>query len=435
MVDMNAIRKQPELYQQAADQKKIPLSIAALLSLEEGKRRLQQQTEKCRQERNEGSEQMAHLLQAGQKEQAGELRNELKQRNERLAALNDQLAEASRQLQDMLLLVPNPVSADTPAGESDVDNVELRRVGEPPQFDYEPLDHVELGSRHRLMDLERGVKTAGARNYYLTGNGVLLHRAVQQLALDLLLERGFTLLEVPLLVRGEAMEHTGFFPLGKDQTYGIAGEDRWLAGTSEVPLVSYFSGEVIDVANPVKLAAASTCFRSEVGSAGRDVRGLYRVHQFAKVEQVILCAGDYALSDRLLGELLLNAEDLLQLLELPYRVVAVCAGDMSQKNHKQYDIETWMPSRGAYGETHSASNVTDFQARRANIRYRDGEGRLQYCHTLNNTAVATPRILIPLLENHQQPDGSIYIPPALRKYMYGMERLVPPGQEDGYPDK
>lgn len=425
MIDLNAIREQPELYQRTADRKKISLSVADLLAEEQGKRHLQQQVEQCRQERNVGSEEMARLVKAGRREEAEILRAEIKRRNEKLAVLTEQLAEVTGRLQEKLLLVPNPVSADTPEGESDADNVEVRRVGELPSFAFIPLDHVELGAKHQLLDLERGVKTAGTRNYFLKGNGVLLHRAVQQLAVDLLVERGFTLLEVPLMVRGEALEHTGFFPTGKDQTFAIAGEDRWLVGTAEVPLVSNFSGEVVDVARPIKVAAASTCFRSEVGSAGRDVRGLYRVHQFAKVEQVILCAGDYALSDQLLQELLLNAEDLLRLLELPYRVVAVCAGDMSQKNHKQYDIETWMPSRGAYGETHSASNVTDFQARRANIRYRAADGKLHYCHTLNNTAVATPRILIPLLENHQQPDGSIYIPQALRKYMYGMEQLVP----------
>ena len=191
-------------------------------------------------------------------------------------------------------------------------------------------------------------------------------------------------------------------------------------------LVSYYADEVIDVRQPVKLAAVSTCFRSEVGSGGRDVRGLYRVHQFAKVEQVILCAPDAATSERMLQEITGHAEELLQMLELPYRVVAVCTGDMSQKTYKQYDIETWMPSRGAYGETHSSSNLHDFQARRSNIRCVDEDGKLAYCHTLNNTAVASPRILIPLLENHQQADGSIYIPAALRPYMGGAERLILP---------
>ncbi|MNV58513.1 Serine--tRNA ligase [compost metagenome] len=256
----------------------------------------------------------------------------------------------------------------------------------------------------------------------------MLHLAVQRLALDVLTARGFTVMDVPVIVRPEALERTGFFPGGMDQTYELSGDNRWLVGTSEVSLVSLYSDEIVELDTPMRLAGMSTCFRREVGSAGRDVRGLYRVHQFSKIEQVILCRNDEGVSDHMLHEILANAEHILQLLELPYRVMAVCTGDMSLKTHKQYDIETWMPSRGAYGETHSASNLLDFQARRSGIRYRDADGRLQYCHTLNNTAVATPRILIPLLENHQQEDGSIYIPQALRKYMDGLERLELPQQ-------
>jgi seryl-tRNA synthetase len=321
------------------------------------------------------------------------------------------------------MLVPNVVSPDTPYGLSDADNAEIKRVGLPPVTDYPLKDHVALGELHGLIDIPRGVKTAGTRNYYLKGNGVLLHRAVQQLALDLLIAKGFTLLDVPLIVRTEALNNTGFFPLGEEQTYRIASEDKWLIGTSEAPLVTYYANEIVDAHNPIRLAAASTCFRNEVGSAGRDVHGLYRVHQFAKVEQVILCQADAELSNTMLQEITENAEELLQRLELPYRVVAVCTGDMSQKTYKQYDIETWMPSRQAYGETHSSSNLHDFQARRSNIRYRDADGKLQYCHTLNNTAVASPRILIPLLENHQEEDGTIRIPEALRPYMNGMTHL------------
>jgi seryl-tRNA synthetase len=252
-----------------------------------------------------------------------------------------------------------------------------------------------------------------------------LHRAVQQLAIDVLAERGFTILDVPLLMREETLLNTGFFPTGRDQTYELPYDQRWLVGTSEVPLVSYYANEVVDVEEPIRLAAVSNCFRREAGSAGRDVHGLYRVHQFAKVEQVVLCKQDLSISLQMFEAITKNAEDILIMLELPYRIVSVCTGDLSQKNYKQYDIETWMPSRQGYGETHSSSILLDFQARRSNIRYRDADGSLQYCHTLNNTAIATPRILIPLLENHQRPDGSIYIPKALRKYMNGLEELTP----------
>nr|WP_154960017.1 serine--tRNA ligase [Paenibacillus xylanexedens] len=428
MLDMKWVRAHAEEVQ-AADGKKIKVDIVALIQRDDERKVLLQQTEEARRQRNTLSAEIGKLMQSGEREQAEKMRAQVKQLNEQLEQEEAKLAVIQEEVTRLQWLVPNIVSPDTPVGLSDEDNVELRRVGELPVFDYEARDHVELGEMHELIDIPRGVKIGGTRSYVLKGAGLLLHRAVQQLALDLLLKQGFTPLEVPLMVREDTLVNTGFFPTGRDQVYELQGENKWLVGTSEVPLVSYYADEVIDVKEPVKLAAISTCFRSEVGSGGRDVRGLYRVHQFAKVEQVILCAPDAAESERMLQEITGHAEELLQRLELPYRVVAVCTGDMSQKTYKQYDIETWMPSREAYGETHSSSNLHDFQARRSNIRCRDEEGKLVYCHTLNNTAVASPRILIPLLENHQQADGSIYIPAALRPYMGGAERLILPEHE------
>lgn len=425
MLDMKWIRQNSEAVQEAADRKRIPLRVEDLLEWDRRKRGLLQETEEGRKARNRLSQEIGLLLRAGQTSEAEKMKEQVKEWNDRIAGLEIQLREAEERTGELLMLVPNPVSPDTPYGKSDADNVEVRRSGALPAWDFEPLDHMALGELHRLIDVPRGVKTGGARSYFLIGAGALLHRAVQQLAVDLLAARGFTLMDVPLMVRSEALANTGFFPLGLDQVYHVEGEDKYLVGTSEVPLVSYYAGEVVDLTQPVKLAAATSCFRSEVGSAGRDVHGLYRVHQFAKVEQVVLCRAEPELSEALLQEITANAEKLLQALELPYRVMSVCAGDMSQKTYKQYDIETWMPSRGAYGETHSSSNLHDFQARRANIRYRDEGGRLRYCHTLNNTMVATPRILIPLLENHQEEDGSIRIPAALAPYMGGIKRLVP----------
>ncbi|MCP1136427.1 serine--tRNA ligase [Paenibacillus polysaccharolyticus] len=429
MLDMKWVRAHAEEVQAAAHGKKIKVDIAVLLQRDDERKALLQQTEEARRQRNTLSAEIGKLMQSGEREQAEKMRAQVKQLNEQLEQEEAKLAVIQEEVTRLQWLVPNIVSPDTPVGLSDEDNVELRRVGELPVFDYEARDHVELGEMHELIDIPRGVKIGGTRSYVLKGAGLLLHRAVQQLALDLLLKQGFTPLEVPLMVREDTLVNTGFFPTGRDQVYELQGENKWLVGTSEVPLVSYYADEVIDVKEPVKLAAISTCFRSEVGSGGRDVRGLYRVHQFAKVEQVILCAPDAAESERMLQEITGHAEELLQRLELPYRVVAVCTGDMSQKTYKQYDIETWMPSREAYGETHSSSNLHDFQARRSNIRCRDEEGKLVYCHTLNNTAVASPRILIPLLENHQQADGSIYIPEALRPYMGGAERLILPEHE------
>lgn len=425
MLDIQFIRDNSETVQRIADAKGIQISIVDLLAEEQQKRHLQQEVDELRRVRNERSRQVAELVQANEYDEAERTKQAVKEVNEQLVVLEAELSDITGRFEQKMMLVPNTVSPDTPFGRSDADNVELRREGEPATVSFQLKDHMELGQLHNLFDAPRGVKVAGTRNYYLKGAGVLLHRAVQQLALDLLIAKGFTLLDVPLMVREETMTNTGFFPLALDQAYQLAGEDKWLVGTSEAPLVSYFSNEIIHVTEPIKIAAASTCFRSEVGSAGKDVHGLYRVHQFAKVEQVILCAADPDLSEQLLQEITRNAEELLQLLELPYRVMAVCTGDMSQKTYKQMDIETWMPSRNAYGETHSSSDLRDFQARRSHIRYRDLNGKLRYCYTLNNTAVASPRILIPLLENHQEEDGSVRIPKALQPYMAGITRLVP----------
>lgn len=431
MLDMKWIREHADEVKAAARQKGISLSVDELLERDHERRRLKREVDELRERRNRVSVEIGRLMVERDGEAAAPLRTEVKGVNERLSVLETELLSVEESFEAMYELVPNIVSPDTPIGASDAENVELKRVGEPSVFGFQARDHIELGELHGLIDLPRGVKTAGSRHYYLKGAGVLLHRAVQQLALDLLIGKGFTPLEVPLMAKEEAMKHTGFFPLGRDQAYRMEEEDRYLVGTSEVPLIMYYAGEVVEAETPVRLAAASMCFRSEVGSAGRDVRGLYRVHQFAKVEQVVICRAEPELSEALLQEITANAEELLQKLELPYRQMAVCTGDMSQKTYKQYDLETWMPSRGAYGETHSSSNLHDFQARRANIRYRDENGTLRYCHTLNNTAVASPRILIPLLENHQREDGSIHIPEALRPYMGRMSELRPPHREDG----
>lgn len=423
MLEMNFIRNHVELLKEVASQKRIDVDLDRWMELDHERRILRTQVENLRKARNDHSSQIARFVKQADEKSINDTKALVKEINVKLDGLELSLHTIEEEYQQIMMLIPNPVSADTPIGQSDADNVTVRTHGTIQTFEFEALDHIELGEKHQMFDLARGVKVAGMRNYFLKGAGLHLHRAVQQLAIDLLVAKGYNIMDVPIMVREDALVNTGFFPVGKDQTFAIDNGDKWLVGTSEVPLIAYYADEVVDANEPLKLAGVSSCFRSEVGSAGRDVRGLYRVHQFAKVEQVVICRSDMEEADRLLQEMTGNAEQLLQLLELPYRVVAVCSGDMSQKNHKQFDIETWMPSRGAYGETHSASNVLDFQARRSNIRYRDNEGKLQYCYTLNNTMVATPRILIPLLENHQREDGSIYIPEALRKYMYGFEEI------------
>ncbi|MBB3110310.1 seryl-tRNA synthetase [Paenibacillus phyllosphaerae] len=423
MLDIRTIREQADAVQDAADRKGLELDVGALIRADEERRNRMGVVEQLRAERNACARQVAQLAKEGRHEEAEVVKQEASRRNVTLAREEELLKQVEAEYEELMLYVPNFYSPDTPIGASDADNVEVRRVGEQPQFEYAAKDHVALGEELGLIDLERGVKIAGSRHYVLQGAGQLLHRAVQQLALDLLADEGYTLFEVPMMAREETFYKTGFFPAGKDQAYALEGEKALLAGTAEVPLVALYGDEVLDLHEPLRLGAASSCFRSEVGKAGKDVHGLYRVHQFAKVEQVVICQANEALAEQMLQQILGNAERLLQLLELPYRVVAVCTGDLSQKNYKQYDVETWMPSRGQYGETHSASSLLDFQARRSRIRYRDEEGKLRFAYTLNNTMVATPRILIPLLENHQREDGSIHIPEALRPYMRGLQEL------------
>lgn len=425
MLDIRMIRERANEVQEAADRRGMTCDIAKLLETEDRYRQRLREVEALRAERNARSARIAALIREGREPEAAAEKSEAA----RLAAAMIGAEEALKQLEierDRLMLeVPNWISPDTPDGRSDENNVEIRRWGAPSAAEFPILSHVELGERLDLLDLRRGVKVGGSRHYVLKGAGQLLHRAVQQLALDLLYDKGFTLLDVPIMAKEEAFRATGFFPAGRDQAFELEGGDHYLAGTAEVPLVAMYAGETLDLSEPMRLAAATACYRSEVGKAGKDVHGLYRVHQFAKVEQVIICQADPVLADRWLTQILAHAEELLRQLELPYRVVAVCTGDLSYKNYKQYDIETWMPSRGAYGETHSASNLLDFQARRAGIRYRDANGQLRHAYTLNNTMAATPRLLIPLLENHQRPDGSIRVPEALRPYMRGMDEIRP----------
>ncbi|QHW34558.1 serine--tRNA ligase [Paenibacillus rhizovicinus] len=428
MLEIGLVRERAADIQEAADRKGIALSIAELLSVDDRRRALKRETEELRASRNRSSKAVEGLMREGKQEEAEQEKRQAAAQLAMLKQAEEQFREVEQIFNVLMLQVPNLISPDTPQGASDRDNVEVRREGRPPEFAFEPRSHVQLGESLGIVDIPRGVKIGGTRQYVLKNGGLQLHRAVQQLALDLLLNKGYELLDVPVMVKEGTMISTGYFPGNRDQSYGIQGEDKWLAGTSEVPLVSYYGGEIVDLSAPKRLGAVSACFRSEVGSAGRDVQGLYRVHQFAKVEQVVICKADLPEALDHLERMTANSEELLRLLELPYRVVAVCSGDLSQKNYKQYDIETWMPSRESYGETHSASLLLDFQARRSNIRYRDEDGRLRHAYTLNNTMVATPRILIPLLENHQRQDGSIYIPPALRPYMRGIDMLGPDNQ-------
>ena len=430
MLDLAFLRDHPDLVRRGAARKRIAFDVDRALALDSERRRLQSVREQSKAEQNRLGKQVATLSGDAKQEALTRLKS-LKEEVERHGAA---VAPVEQELATLLLQAPNPPADDVPEGASDADNVEVRRVGSPPAFGFEPRDHVDLMTAYGWLDVERAGRIAGSRAYFLKGDGVFLEQAVLRLGLDLIAARGFVPLSVPVLVKEEALRGTAYFPGAEEQTYRIANptfEDQacWLVGTSEVSVTAYRAGEILDAASlPIRHAGLSPCFRREAGTYGKDTRGLYRVHQFNKVEQVVVDVADDEKSRAHLEDLVRNAEELLRALELPYRVVTVCAGDMGRGQVKKYDLEAWMPSRKGYGETHSASMFFEFQARRLDLRYRDGEGKVRHCHTLNNTVVATPRILIPLIENHQRADGSIGIPKALRPYLGGRDefrRAVP----------
>ncbi len=420
MLDIKFVREKPEAVRKAAASKRIALDLDRLLAADGQWRSATTEAEKLRAEQNAASKAIAKL--AGADKQAAIARmGEIKARVKELA---DQAAALEKERDGLLLLVPQPPDAEVPEGPDETGNVEVRRWGEPPKFDFQPKDHVELGESLGIIDVERGVKLAGSRSYFLVGDGARLEWAVLQFALDLIVKRGFTPMIVPLLVRDDAMVGTAYFPGGEEQAYRMERDGLNLVGTAEVSLTAYHLGETLAETDLPRLTAAlSPCFRREAGTYGKDTRGIFRIHQFNKVEQVVVCRNDVEESKRWHQQILANSEAVVQALGLPYRVVNVCTGDLGRGQAAKYDIETWMPGRGSYGETHSASRFYEFQARRLNLRYRDKDGKVRFCHTLNNTVIASPRILIPLLENFQNADGSVTIPPALRPFMGGQERI------------
>lgn len=443
MLDIKRIRHDPELIRQAAAAKRIECDVDRLLEVDRRRIDIQQQLETLATRTREGGEQLAlfrnpkskwytQAVEKGMTEgdiaaKAKAVQDDLNQAKAQRKQLEEQEKPVLEEFDRLMLLVPQPPSPEVPVGQDDTDNVEIRRVGQPREFDFEPKDHVALGTALGIIDLERGVKLAGARNYILKGDGALLHQAVLRLALDMMVDRGFVPMTVPVLVREEVMYGTGYFPVGRDQAYLCERDEKSLVGTAEVPLTAYHSGEILAEADlPIRMVAVSPCFRREAGAGGKDTHGLYRIHLFEKVEQVIIGPNDEASSQKLHDEILLNAEDVMRALELPYRVVNVCTGDLGQGQVQKFDIETWMPSRDSYGETHSASRFHDFQARRLKLRYRDERKKTRFCHTLNNTVIASPRILIPLLELNQNRDGSVNIPEALRPYMGGRPSIERP---------
>jgi len=432
MIDINDLRQRPDTYQMAANHKNIKISIDRFLELDRKRSELLQAVEDMRATKNAASKKIPQM----QGEEKAALIAEMKTLGDDLKVQEEELTTVETEWNGLLLRMPGIPLDRVPVGKDDSENVELRTWGTIPTFDFEAKDHVTLGETLDIIDIPRGVKVAGSRFYFLKGDGARLEMAVLQFTIDSLVKKGYTLFTPPVLANWEAMMGTSYFPGGEEQAYAagvrpeknaqIEADDLYLIGTSEVAVTSYHSDEVLQLADlPKRYAGFSNCFRREAGTYGKDTRGLYRIHQFQKVEQVILCENNPEVSEKMHAEILGNAEFILQSLKLPYRVVDVCSGDMGQGQIYKNDIETWMPSREKYGETHSCSTFHEFQSRRLNIKYEDVDGSKKFVHTLNNTCIASPRILIPILEIYQQKDGSVIIPDVLRPYMGGQEIIEP----------
>lgn len=403
MLDIKFIRENLETVKKAAKDKNRQVDWNRLLELDDKRRELIQKVDLLRAERNK----IQGAREGVERAKAKDLREELK-------SYENELRKTEGQLETVMLSVPNVPDASVPVGTDETGNRELKRWGDPVKFDFPIKDHIRLSRDLDLIDFDRGAKIGGFRAYFLKNEGALLELAVLTYALKKLIAKGYTPLIAPSLVKEFTLFGNGQFPWGREEVYHIEKDDLYLAGTAEVPVTAYYSGEMLDEKDlPKKFVAFSPCFRREAGSYGKDTKGIYRLHQFNKVEQVIISTNDMNNSFTLHEELLQNAEEILQDLKLPYRVLLMCTGDMGEPQVKKYDIEAWMPGRNGYGETMSNSVMGDFQARRLKIRYRAKDGSVRYCHTLNNTAVASPRILIPILENYQQADGSVRVPDVL----------------------
>ena len=441
MIDIKQIRENPEKFKKAAKDKNYHVNIDTLLALDEQIRQVKKQLQDIATQKNQIGKSIpklsdddkeaafAKLMELKDKEQDLKIGGQISVRwlNMELEKAESKLNidEALREFDELALQVAQPADDDVPIGKDDTENVEIRREGEIRNFDFEPKDHVQLGLALGIIDIERGVKLAGTRNYILKGDGALLHWAVLRFAMDFMVDKGYVPMSVPLLMKDQTMMGTGFFPGSEDQTYRMEKDQLNLAGTAEVPLTAYRMGEILSAEElPLKYVALSSCFRREAGAAGKDTYGLYRIHQFDKVEQVVICENSVEQSNKFHNEILTNAEAVMQALELPYRIANVCTGDLGRGQVKKFDIEAWMPSRGNYCETHSARKFYEFQARRMNLRYKHPVTKKNhFCHTLNNTVIASPRILIPILELYQHADGSITIPKLLRPYMNGKETI------------
>lgn len=416
MLDINFIRQHPQEVKEACLNKQLDVSVVdQLLSVDEKRRAMQVEVDQMRQQSKQNAQEIKKEIAQG-KGASQELIKKGKKIKDELKKIEPALSDLEKNFLELMLAIPNIASDDSPIGSDETFNKVLREEGEIPSFDFPVLDHQELMEKANWLDTKRAVKVAGFRAYFLKNDGLRLERALLSYALDLMTEYGFEVMSVPTLVKPETMVGTGFFPWGKEDHY-YTQNGQILAGTAEVALTSYHQNELLREKDlPIKLCGISPCYRREIGTHGKDTKGVIRVHQFNKVEQVVLTIADEEETRNWHEKMLKYSEKLLQDLLLPYRVVAMCTGDMGAGQRKKYDLETWFPSQNTYRETHSASYFNDFQARRLNIRYQAKDGSIKYVYTLNNTVAASPRLLAALIENYQQKDATIEIPKVLKKY-------------------
>ena len=413
MLDVQFIRDNREKVATAAKNKRRDVDLDGILSLDEQKRELMTKIQHLREKRNKNA---STKPTSENIEKGKQLKNDIQR-------LETELSDIDIQLEKLLSQVPNVPLDDVPVGRDEKDNVELYKKGIIPEFDFAPKSHIELCKIHDLADFERGSKVSGFRGYFLKKQLAQLHFAILSFAFQKLIAKDYTPLIAPSIVKGFSLFGSGQFPWGKSEVYELNDEDAYLAGTAEVAVTSYFANETLAEKDlPKKFVAFSPCFRREAGSYGKDTKGLYRLHEFWKIEQVIIGKDDLGEAKELHAELQANTEEIFDELEIPYRVLFMCTSDMGEPQIYKYDTEAWMPSRNGYGEVGSNSIMGTFQTRRLKIRYRGDGGQTHYCFSLNNTAVASPRVLIPLLENYQQKDGSIKVPKVLRP-LVGFDKI------------
>jgi len=414
MLDIKFIRENPDLIKEAARKKRINFNIDELLAVEKTRGELLLAVEGMRAEQNSYTDKIAK---ATNQEERQQMIDQMRVFKETMVSKEEELRDVMEKWRGLMLQVPNVPDISVPEGESDEQNEEVKRWGEPSHFSFEAKSHIELMEKHNMVDFERGTKVAGFRGYFLKGDGVLLANAVWQLALEHWTKKNFVPMIVPSLVRRETFMGSGYLPQGEEDLYKTQDGD-YLAGTAEVATMGYYMDEVIDLSKgPIKFVSFSPCFRREAGAHGKDTRGLIRVHEFFKWEQVVLTEANHEISVALHDEINRNTEEFIELLGIPYHTVVNCGGDLGLGQVKKYDIELWVPGEGKYREISSASYFHDFQTRRLNLRYRDTEGKMRFAHSLNCTAIPTPRILVSIVENYQNEDGTIRIPQALQRFM------------------